>query len=65
MFFWDVVVVVVEGCPCGPFCITFTIGDLPVALYSFVFLRTAAEEIPSILLFPDVLPRSQVHRDYS
>ena len=68
MFFWDVVVV--EGCPCGPFCGTFTqynnmgvlklpIGDTPVALHSFFLLHTAAEALPSFLLFPDFLPGSQ------
>ena len=75
MFFWDVVVVV-EGCPCGPFFGTFTqynsmgvlklpIGDTPVALHSFPLLHTAAEALPSFLLFLDFLPGSQVHRDYS
>ena len=79
MFFWDVVVVVVVVVvlwPCGPFCGTFTkcnsmgvfklpIGDTPVALHSFALLHTAAEALPSFLLFPDFLPGSQVHRDYS
>ena len=77
MFFWDVVVVVVVVLwPCGPFCGTFTkcnsmgvfklpIGDTPMALHSFALLHTTAEALPSFLLFPDFLPGSQVHRNYS
>ena len=74
-FFWDIVVVVVEECPCGPFCLPFTrhncmgilelpIDDTTVALHSFVLLHTAAEALPSFLLFRDFLPGSQVHADY-
>ena len=74
MFFWDIVVVV-EECPCGPFCRPFTqhncmgilelpIDDTTVALPSFVLLQTAAEALPSFLLFRDFLPGSQVHADY-
>lgn len=66
MFFWDIVVVV-EECPCGPFCRPFTqhncmgilelpIDDTTVALPSFVLLHTAAEALPSFLLFRDFLP---------
>ena len=74
MFFWDIVVVV-EECPCGPFCRPFTqhncmgilelpIDDTTVALHSFVLLHTAAVALPSFLLFRDFLPGSQVHTNY-
>ena len=69
------VVVVVEGCLCGPDGSIFTRyncmgelelpnGDTTVALHSFVLLHTAVQAPSSFFLFPDFLPGSQVHRDY-
>lgn len=40
------------------------IDDTKVALHSSVPLHTAAEALPSFLLFRDFLPGSQVHADY-
>ena len=75
MLFCPVIVVVDEGCPCGPNCsispgyrctgrIKLPNGDTTLTLYSFVLLHKAAEALSSFLLFPDCLPGSQVHRDY-
>ena len=75
MLFCPVIVVVDEGCPCGPNCsispgyhcmvgIKLPNGVTILTLHSFVHLQKAAEALSSFLLFPDCLPGSQVHRDY-
>ena len=75
MLFCPVIIVVVEGCPCGPNGGIFPgyhcmgVIELPndgttSTQLAFVHLHKAAEALSSFFLFPDCLPGSQVHRDY-